>query len=139
MSLTPREMDRMIDEHFKYEANDDVEGVLSTLTDNGLCHDIVGWPAGPSNDKVGARALYEKMYADLDEGRVETVKRLYGDGFVVDESIWEGKAVGQPFGLEGGGRPLKFRILHLFEFSEDGRIKTENVWMDMAAIFQQLS
>jgi predicted ester cyclase len=132
-------MDRMIDEHFRYEANDDVEGVLSTLADHDLLHDIVGWPDGPSRDKEGARAFYRTLFADLDEGRVESLMRLYGDGFVVDESMWEGRATGRPFGLEGGGRPLKFRLLHVFEFTEEGRIRTEKVWLDMAAIVRQLS
>jgi len=32
MSMTNDEMDRLIDEHFAYEAADDVDGVMSTLT-----------------------------------------------------------------------------------------------------------
>ena len=46
MTLTPAEMDRKIDEHFGFEARDDVKGVLSTLTPDVL-HDVVGWPTGP--------------------------------------------------------------------------------------------
>ena len=47
MALTKEQMDRMIDEHFGYEAKDDVEGVLSTLAPD-VEHDIVGSPAGPT-------------------------------------------------------------------------------------------
>ena len=36
MALTPAEMDRKIDEHFGFEARDDVEGVLSTLAPDVL-------------------------------------------------------------------------------------------------------
>ncbi len=39
---------------------------------------------------------------------------------MVDESAREGHAVGRPFGLEGRYRPLKFRLLHVIEFTEDG-------------------
>ena len=45
---------------------------------------------------------------------------------------------GAPFGLEGRGRPLEFRLLHVVEFAEDGRIQREAVWPDLAAIIRQL-
>ena len=64
-------------------------------------------------------------------------RRLYGDGFAVDESLAESVAVGAPFGLVGLGRRISFRLLHVFEF-EGGRISRENVWLDLAAIQQQL-
>lgn len=127
----------MIDEHFRYEANDDVEGVLGTLAEDAT-HDIVGWAGGPSLGREKARNFYETMFADLAESKVTPQRRLYGDRFLVDESLWEGKAVGRPFGFEGKGRPLKFRILHVVEFNQTGQIERENVWMDMAAIQQQL-
>jgi hypothetical protein len=137
MTPTPAQMDRRIDEHFGYEAADNVEGVLSTLTPD-VVHDIVGWPAGPTKGRENARGFYDALFADLSDGRVKSVKRLYGDGFLVDESVWEGKAPGRPFGLEGRGRPLKFRLLHVIEFTGGGDIKREQVWVDLAAIQQQL-
>lgn len=137
MPLTREQMDQKIDEHFDYEARDDVAGVLSTLAEDAT-HDIVGWPLGPSHGRENARAFYEQMYADFDEGKVTMVKRLYGDNFLIDESIWEGKAPGSPFGFEGRGRPLKFRILHVLEFCEDGQIQRENAWLDLSAIMNQL-
>ena len=66
------------------------------------------------------------------------LRRLYGDDFLVDESMWRGKAPGRPFGLEGRGRPLEFRLLHVIEFAADGAMKRENVWIDMGAVLQQL-
>ena len=39
---------------------------------------------------------------------------------------------------KGCGRPLEFRLLHVMEFSEQGEIRRENVWVDMAAILRQL-
>jgi len=66
------------------------------------------------------------------------LRRLYGDGFLIDESLWQGHAPGRPFGLEGRGRPLDFRLLHVVEFTETGQIQKEQVWIDLAAILQQL-
>jgi len=137
MAITPEQMDRKVDEHFRYEVTDDVEGVLRTLAED-VEHDIVGWPAGPTRGRAAARAFYEAMFADLADSRVETLRRLYGSDFVVDESIWRGRAAGRPFGLEGGNRPLEFRLLHVLQFAENGEIARENVWLDFAAIVAQL-
>jgi hypothetical protein len=137
MALSREEMDRKIDEHFAFEASDNVEGVLSTLTPD-VEHDIVGWPTGPTRGPEGARPFYEGLFADLADGKIDCLKRLYGEGFLVDESLWRGKAVGRPFGLEGRNRPLEFRLLHVIEFADSGDIRRENVWLDMGAIFQQL-
>jgi len=137
MALSRADMDRKMDEHFGFELSDDVAGVLSTLAPD-VEHDIVGWPGGPTVGSENARPFYETLFADLAEGEVASVRRLYGEDFLVDESLWKGKAVGRPFGLEGKGRPLAFRLLHVVEFAEDGRIGREAVWVDLAAMIRQL-
>ena len=47
-------------------------------------------------------------------------------------------ANGRPFGLDGRGRLVRARFLHIFDFS-DGLISRESAWIDLAAIRQQLS
>lgn len=137
MSISSAEMDRRMDEHFAYEMRDDVAGVLATLSEN-VEHDIVGWPGGPARGREATRPFYEALFADVSDGRVTTLRRLHGQNFLVDESLWSGRATGRPFGLDGRGRPLEFRLLHVLEFTEAGEIARENVWLDMAAIVQQL-
>lgn len=137
MALTPQEMDRKLDEHFGFEARDDVAGVLATLAP-AVEHDVVGWPAGASHGRDAAKPFYDALFADLSHGEVTTLRRLYGHNFMVDDSLWSGRAPGRPFGLEGQGRPLRFRLLHVVEFSDAGQISRENVWIDMAAVLQQL-
>jgi len=137
MPMTPAEMDQRMDAHFGYEMRNDVDGVVSTLVAD-VEHDIVGWPAGPSRGRDAARAFYETLFADLSDGRIDSTRRLHGAEFMVDESIWTGRATGRPFGLEGRGRPLSFRLLHVIEFTPSGDIARENVWLDLAAILQQL-
>lgn len=137
MAMTHVEMDRKIDEHLDFEARDDVEGVLSTLAPD-VEHDIVGWPAGPTHGRDNARAFYQALFSDLSDSKVQCLRRLYGENFVVDESLWRGRAPGRPFGLAGNGRPLEFRLLHIVEFAPNGDIQRENVWVDLAAIIRQL-
>jgi hypothetical protein len=137
MPLTPEQMDASMDRHFGFEARDDVEGVLATLADD-VVHDIVGWPTGPTIGRENARGFYEALFGDLADGQVKSLRRLYGENFMVDDSVWRGRATGRPFGLEGGGRPLEFRLLHVVEFDEAGQLARENVWIDLASILAQL-
>lgn len=138
MALTRADMDRKMDEHFGFEARDDVAGVLSTLS-RDVEHDIVGAPSGPTHGLDATRPFYEALFSDLADGKIETLRRLYGDDFLVDDSMWTGRAPGRPFGIEGGNRPLSFRLLHVFEFAADGAISRENVWIDLGAIQRQLA
>lgn len=137
MAISRAEMDRKIDEHFSYEASDNVAGVLATLAPE-VEHDIVGSPTGPTHGPEAARGFYEALFADLSDGRIAVQKRLYGETFLVDESVWSGRAPGRPFGIEGRNRPLSFRLLHVMEFAPNGDIQRENVWVDLASIIQQL-
>jgi len=136
-SHTRSAMDQAIDRHYQFEAADDVDGVLATLADDAI-HDVVGSPTGPRQGRESTREFYEQLFADLEQTDVRSLKRYYGDDFVVDESLWRGRAVGAPLGIEGHGRDLEFRILHIFEFAPDGAILRENVWMDTTAIAAQL-
>lgn len=137
MAMTREEMDWKMDAHFDFEARDDIDGVLSTLAMDAE-HDVVGWPTGPVHGRESARNFYETLFADLSDGGVECIRRYYGDGFLVDESLWRGRATGKPFGLDGRDRPLAFRLLHVLEFTGTGDIARENVWLDLAAIMAQL-
>jgi hypothetical protein len=130
-------MDRVVNEHFMYEATDDVEGVLATLTDD-VEHHVVGSPWGPLTGKDAARPFYEQLFADLKGEGVEPVGRWYGDDFLVDDTRWTGHIVdARVFGLPGRSGPVSFRLLHVFEF-RDGLISKENVWSDIVAIREQL-
>jgi uncharacterized protein len=137
MVLTRGQMDGMLDNHFDCESRDDVPGVLTTLTPD-VVHDVVGSPTGSTYGREEAGRFYETAFADLRVSNVTSLKRYYGEDFLVDESLWEGTAPGRPFGIEGRGRPLKFRLLHVIE-SEDGKIRRENVWFDVADIYRQLA
>jgi predicted ester cyclase len=96
-------------------------------------------PPGPAKSHADIRHFYETLFADLADGEVRSMRRLYGENFMVDDSVWSGTAPGRPFGIEGKGRPLEFRLLHVLEFDEAGAIARENVWIDLAAIQRQLA
>ena len=137
MSMTREEMDALVDEHFRFEATDDVDGVMSTLAE-GAVHEVMPSPFGALTDPAEQRAYYELLFRSIQGERVEPLHRYYGDGVLVDESLWHGRIEdGEPFLCAGRSGAVSFRLLHLFELA-DGRIAREQVWCDLAAIQRQL-
>jgi predicted ester cyclase len=137
MALSKADVDALIDTHFRYEATDDVDGVVDSLAP-GAEHHVVPSPVGITTDRATIRAFYAGMFKDLRGTGVTPVRRLYGENFAVDEAIWHGHIEdGHMFGCSGRSGEVSFRLLHVFEF--DGRkIRRENVWCDVAAVQEQL-
>jgi hypothetical protein len=126
-------MDQIVNEHFGYEAADDVDGVLATLAP-GATHHLIGSPLGEVTDPTAIRAFYDELFAACAGEDVEPVARWYGDDFLVDESLWTGQVHdARLFGLPGRRGHVTFRILHVFELTGDS-IRSERVWVDHAAI-----
>lgn len=137
MTMTAAEIDRIIDDHFRYEATDNIDAVVASLTPDAT-HHVIPSPVGPIRGREAARAFYGRLFAAVAGEKVTPVKRLYGEDFVVDEVIWEGRVTdGSIFLCDGKSGPVRFRMLHVFEF-EAGLIKSEQVWCDLAAIQAQL-
>ena len=135
--ITRAQMDALVDGHYRAEETGDLEAIVEAFTP-GAEHDVVGRPGDPlhGGDQIGG--FYRALLAELRIDRIETVRRWYGDDHVVDESVLHATANGRPFGLEGRGRSVRARFLHIFDFS-DGLISRESAWIDLAAIQQQLS
>lgn len=135
--MTRDEIDHLLDRHFNAERKRDIAAILATFTDD-IEHDAVGREPNPIRGKAAVGAFYREFLGDLEHARVMPVRRLYGDDFAIDESIVEGHAHGRPYDLEGYGRPVRFRVLHLFQF-RDGLIARENAWLDILAVQRQLA
>lgn len=134
---TQENMDKIANDHFMYEASDDVEGVLRTFTEDAE-HEVIGGPDGPLRGKAALRRFYERLFKELKGERVEPVMRLYGDNFIVDETIWVGRVLdGRPFKLDGKSGNVRLRILHVFQL-RNGLIAKENFWFDFDDLKRQL-
>ena len=137
MHLSREEMDRVVDEHFGFEAADDVDGVMASLAPE-VEHEVVPSPVGLLRDREKVRAYYEKLFGSVKGEGVTPIRRLYGENFMVDETLWHGHVTdGAVFLCDGRSGPVSFRLLHVFEF-EDGKIAREAAWCDLAAIQRQL-
>jgi ketosteroid isomerase-like protein len=138
MPLTREQMDEIVNQHFAYEAADDIDGVLSSLTDDAD-HEVIPSPMGPIKGQAQIRQYYEMLFPCLAGGTVTPVRRLYGPDFVIDETIWHGQlADGHALLLDGKTGDIDLRILHIFNLSDDGKITREQAWGDLARVQQRL-
>jgi uncharacterized protein len=80
-------------------------------------HDVVGRPGPTLHGAAPIEEFYRALFADLRIDRFEPVRRRYGADHVVDESVLHATATGHPFGLDGPGRPVLTRFLHVVDFS----------------------
>jgi uncharacterized protein len=135
--MTRTQMDALVDGHYRAEESGDLEAIVDGFISDAE-HDVVGRPGDPLHGGDQIEGFYRALLAELRIDRFEPVRRWYGDDHVVDESMLHATANGRPFGLEGRGRPVRSRFLHIFDFS-DGLISRESAWIDLAAIQQQLS
>jgi uncharacterized protein len=135
--MTRAEMDALVDGHYRAEEAGDIARIAAGFATDAE-HDVVGRPGPPLRGTGQIAGFYEALLAELRVTRFEPVRRLYGDDHVVDESILHATAHGRPWGLDGRGRRVRVRFLHVFDFS-DGLISRETAWIDLAAIHEQLA
>ena len=139
MALTRAQMDARLDEHFGFEAADDVDGVLATLDRRRRArHRRLAVRPG-ARPRRGAGPSTRALFADLADGEVRSTRRLYGDNFMVDDSASGAAArrAGRSASRARAGRSNS--ACSTSSNSRDaGDISRENVWIDLAAIQQQL-
>ena len=137
MTMTPAQLDEIINRHFLFEATDNVDAVMDSLADT-VEHEVVPSPVGANTDKSRIRDFYTMLFSSVNGEGVTPIRRLYGDNFVIDETMWHGRINdGKPFLCDGKSGPVSFRLLHVFEV-KDGKITREQAWCDLAAIQRQL-
>jgi hypothetical protein len=130
-------MDKVVNDHFTFEATDDLDGVMSTLAD-GASHEIIPGPYGPLTDPTRIREFYTQLYTELTGEGVTPVRRLYGADFVVDETIWHGRITDRGSFLSAGRSGVgDLRLLHVFDL-RDGKIVKEQAWWDLGLVQRQL-
>ena len=135
---TPAELDEIINQHFMFEATDNVDGVVGSLDDE-FVHEVFPMTMGTITDKGKVRVMYSWLFKSIHGKGVTPLKRYYGEDFLIDETLWTGDVEdGAPLGCAGLSGPVSFRMLHVFEV-DGGKIRKEQVWCDLAAIQQQLA
>jgi len=135
---TPAELDELINQHFMFEATNDVDGVVGSL-DQSFTHEVFPMTRGTVTDRGEVRDFYSWLFDNVNGTGVTPLKRYYGENFLIDETVWHGDVEdGAPLGCPGMSGPVSFRMLHVFEVNE-GKITKEQVWCDLAELQKQLS
>lgn len=136
-TMSPEEMDKLIEAHIAAESSGDPDGTVAMFTDD-IEHDVVGFPAGPSHGRAQAHGFYTQLMRDIRTEQMALQRSYHGDDFCVTEHQWTGTVPGTFLGIPGNGRRISFRLLHVWEF-RDGRISRENAWLDGGTAVAQLT
>ena len=126
----------IIERHFAAENARDVPATLATYTDD-LVWDDVGHPDCPVYGKSAAAEIYQGIMDAIPDIHLESIGRFSCGDHVVDESIVTGHIRGSFIGIDGGGAPVRFRMLHVFDI-RDGLISREQAWFDTAGVIRQV-
>src|SRR5665213_3176936 len=118
----------IIDLHFAAENSHDIPGVLATYTED-VVWDDVGHPDCPVHGKPAAAEMYQGIATAIPDLHLGAVRRFSAGALVVDEAVATGHVNGPFLGMDGGGAPVEFRILHVFQL-RDGLISHEQAWFD---------
>ena len=131
------QMESLIERHIKAERERDIPAILATCTPD-IEQDAIGREPSVIRGRDALEAFYREFMGDLEYATVTSVRRLYGEDFVVDESMIDAVAHGRPFDMEGYGRPIRFRTLRVFEIGVE-LIQRISVWADLSTIHAQLA
>jgi hypothetical protein len=134
--MTREEIDVLVDGHYRAEEAGDIDAIVDGFVHDAE-HDVAGRPGGQLRGGGRIATYYRGLLAALRIDRLEPVRRWYGDFHVTDESVLHGTAVGSVLGIDGGGRAVHVRLLHVFDF-DDGLISRESAWLDVAGLQRQL-
>jgi hypothetical protein len=126
----------IVERHFAAENAHDVAATLDTYTDDVIWDDVAN-PACPVRGKAATAEMYEGILAAFPDLHFESVLRFGDAKHVVDEAIVTGHAEGSFLGVDGGGAPVRFRMLHVFDLC-DGLIAREQAWFDTADVLRQI-
>lgn len=130
-------MQTLVERHLRAEGRGDVDGAVAVYTED-IEHDVIGFPGSPRHGKDGARQFYEYLTANFRAEGEDVLHRFLTEDAMILEQFMTGTVIGSMLGLPGDGRRISFRMLHVFEFRND-LISRENIWLDSAAIIDQLS
>jgi uncharacterized protein len=135
--MDEQRMKELIERHIAAEMAGDTAGAVSVYTAD-VEHDLIGSPTGPVHGPAAAQSFYDQLGADLDTERMTPTREQYGEDFCVVEHEATCVVTGAFMGIPGNGRRVTFRMLHVWDFTDDA-ISREQVWLDGAAIAAQLT
>jgi steroid delta-isomerase-like uncharacterized protein len=130
------QMQALVDSHMRAEGAGDIDGAVAVYTDD-IEHDVVGFPTSPSRGRDGARDFYAYLTANFRAEGWNVLHQYVGRDSMILEQLMTGTVIGSLLGIPGNGRRISFRMLHVYEFRDD-LISRENVWLDAAAVIDQL-
>lgn len=135
--MLQQDMNDLIRRHLDAEAAGDTAGTVAVYTDD-VEHDVIGSPLGKLTGPATAKTFYDHLVEDLKITQMVQTSARYGADFAVVEHDVDAAVPGSFMGIDGHRRDVHFRMVHVWDFTQD-RISREQVWLDGGAIAAQLA
>lgn len=120
---------RVVEAHFHNENPDDIDKAIELYADE------ITWEVPARgvryHDHASVRAAYLKLFQTYQVKAITPIKRLAAENWVFDDAVYEMTLVGDvqenvpgcPYPV---GTEVSMRLVHLFEFDDEGKITREN-------------
>ena len=137
---TPETYVNEILEHLQAECEQDFDALMDSMTDD--CFNfVVADPTSPYVGPVEVEARYRKLFAAFPDLKVEIRRLITLDverNIAVTENRLWGTHEGELFGIPPSGKPIEIRALVQWDFGDDGKVRGETVYYDLATILRQI-
>jgi hypothetical protein len=129
---------RCLEEHIQAENSHDVNAIMKTFAENGM----LVFNGMPLDDHDKIRFLHEGLgfgeqggFSDL---RVEEKQRYVSEEAIVLEQVVSGRHTGEWQGIAPTGRKVEVAVCTVYKFDEEGKLSSENVYIDTGSLLKQL-
>jgi len=128
-----RAIKRLWIQHSIAEDKRDIEGLVATITPDGL-YEIV--PTGQRwQGHAGVRTFYTNLFAAFPDNQFELTEIVVGPQGVFEAARLTGTNLGPWAGVPASGLPVALEVLILFPWDPVARLFTgERIWFDRGAL-----
>lgn len=127
-----------LEEHIRAENEHDVEAIMNTFASDG----VLVFNGTPLGNHAVIRTLHEQLgfgenggFSDL---RIDVKHRYVSEEAITLEQVVTGTHTGKWQGISPTGRKIAVAVCTVYKFDREGKLVSENVYMDTGGMLKQL-
>lgn len=127
-----------LEEHIRAENEHDVEAIMKTFAPGG----VLVFNGRPLDDHAVIRTLHEQLgfggnggFSDL---RIDVKNRYVSEEAITLEQVVTGTHTGEWQRVPPTGRKIAVAVCTVYKFDHEGKLVSENVYIDTGSMLKQL-
>lgn len=126
----------IVEEHLRRENEHDLAGIMATFGQEAQYNDTP-WEE-LHRGRQAVEEHYRSMLTALPDLRIDVQERILSDDAVVLQVSISGTHTGPWRGLPATGRLVQFPLCGIFRFAADGKLASETIYYDRAAVLHKI-